>query len=377
MADLQTKSFSTLVSDQVTAVQGGSTALVDFTIGSILRAVVESFAGVVLWLQGLILQVLAMTRAATSTGADLDSFIADYGLTRIGAVAAIGTATFSRFTNTMQAIVPLGTQIQTADGSEQYLVTLDTTNAAYSAAQSGYVLGAGIGSLSVPISAVDAGSAGNAAAGAINTLGQAIAGIDTVSNVSALTNGEDAETDAAVRVRFVRYLASLSKATKSAVAYAATSVQTGIVYNLVENQNYDGSTHYGYFYVVIDDGSGAPPSGLLSNIYAAIDAVRPFTVEFGVFAPAIVTANVVLHISAAAGYTGSAVANTVQASITAYLNSIPLGIALPWSRLIQVAYDASPGVADVTSLTLNGGTSDINITANQVIKAGTVSAATV
>jgi len=42
----------------------------------------EGEAGAALWLQGLILQVLLSTRAATSSGADVDSFIADLDSTK-------------------------------------------------------------------------------------------------------------------------------------------------------------------------------------------------------------------------------------------------------------------------------------------------------
>src|SRR5574340_85330 len=169
MANITTQDFSTIVRTIVTAIQGGARTLVDLTVGSILRAVVEANAAVVLWLQGLILQLLATTRAATSNGSDLDTWVADYGLTRLPAVAATGQVSFSRFTATQQAVVPIGSTVQTGDGSQQYSVTIDTANAAYSAALGGYVLAAGVSSVSVPVAAAKAGAAGNAAIGQINT----------------------------------------------------------------------------------------------------------------------------------------------------------------------------------------------------------------
>ncbi|MGC8035647.1 baseplate J/gp47 family protein, partial [Salmonella enterica] len=69
-------------------------------------------------------------------------------------------------------------------------MTADTTNAAYDASQGGYVLANGISSVTVPIQAVTAGVAGNVTAGSINTIAQAITGIDTVTNAAGLTNGE-------------------------------------------------------------------------------------------------------------------------------------------------------------------------------------------
>lgn len=369
---LTTKDFSTLVQEMVSNVQGYASALVDLTIGSILRASLESVSAVVMWLQGLILALLATTRAATSSGTDLDTWMADFGLTRLAATYASGLVTFSRFTPTIQAVVPVGAIVQTADGSQQFTVNLDTTNPAYNASLGGYVIPAGSSSVTASVTAVTSGSAANVVAGAISTLAQAIPGVDTVSNAAAFTNGSNAETDGALRVRFVSYVQSLSKATKAAVGYAITSLQQGLTYTLTENQTRAGVYQPGYFFVVVDDGTGAPSSTLLSTVYNAIDAVRPLTITFDVFAPSVLTANVVMTIATASGYTHSAVTAIVQAALQSYINTLPLGTSLSYSRLAQVAYDASPGVTNVTGVTLNGGTSDIAATSQQVVKAGTV-----
>ncbi|AOY90393.1 hypothetical protein BKK79_00040 [Cupriavidus sp. USMAA2-4] len=214
---ISTKDFTTLVREGVTAIQGYAGALVDLTIGSILRAFVEANAAVVIWLQGLILQVLAITRAATSSGADLDSWVGDFGVTRLMATYGTGHVTFARFTPTQQAVVPLGATVQTKDGTQQYTVVADTTNPAYSGTLGGYVLPAGTASVSVPVVAVTAGAAGNAVAGAVSVISGAIPGVDTVTNPAAFANGADAEKDAALRTRFIAYIRSLSKATKAAV----------------------------------------------------------------------------------------------------------------------------------------------------------------
>lgn len=369
---LTTKDFTTLVRDQVAAIQGTAIALVDLTVGSILRAVVEANAGVVLWLQALILQLLATTRAATATGADLDSWAADYGVIRLPGSAASGLVTFARFTATQQAVIPVGSSVQTGDGSQKYTVTLDTGNAYYSATLGGYVLAAGVSSITVPVQDTAVGAAGNAQIGQINTITQALPGVDTVNNTAAFTNGADAETDAALRTRFVAFVASLSKATKGAIGYAITSIQAGLTYSLTENQNYAGASQMGYFFVVVDDGTGAPGSTLLATVSNAIDAVRPACSTFGVFAPVVETANIAMTITTAAGYTHSAVVATVTAALTNYINSLALGQSLPYSRLAQIAYDASAGVTNVTAVTLNSGTADLAATALQVIKAGTV-----
>lgn len=372
MPSMSSKSFTQLVSDMVTAVQGRATALVDFAIGSVLRSVIESVASVVVWLESLILVLLQTTRAATSIGPDLDSFVADFGLTRLPAQAATGQVTFARFTATVQAIVPVGALIQTSDGTQQFNVIADTTQPAYNASLGGYVLAPGTSSASATVQAANAGSAGNVSAGTISVIAQAIAYVDTVTNALGFTTGSDAETDAALRARFVAYIASLSKATKTAIANAILSLKTGVSETLVENYLYNGTYNPGTFYAVVDDGTGTPGSTFLASASNAIDAVRPFTVAFSVFPPVVVTANIAMTATIAAGYDPVATKATVRAAVLAYVGSLTLGQILPYTRLLQVAYDSSPGVTNITGLTINGGTSDINATAQQRILAGTV-----
>ena len=311
MATLSTQDFTTLVRNMVTAVQAGANTLINLNVGSVLRAILEAVAGVILWLQGLIIYTLTLTRAATSVGSDLDSWMADYGLIRISAVAASGQVTFSRFTNTTQAIIPVGAVVQTADGSQSFTVIADTTNSAYNATLGGFVVAASVSSLAVTVTAVNAGSQGNVGAATITSISNAISGIDTVSNAAAFANGIDAETDIALRIRFVLYLASLSKGTKTAIGSAIANVQQGIQYKLVENYDYNGTLDYGFFYAVIDDGTGYPSSTLLSTVSNAIDAVRGLTTRFAVFAPVVVTATPTMVLTTGSGYNHTTVVGQV------------------------------------------------------------------
>lgn len=353
------------------AIQAKAKVLVDFTVGSVTRAIVEATAQVVVWLEGLILFLLQTTRAATSSNADLDSWMLDYGLTRLAATSSTGQVTFSRFTPTYQAVVPVGTVIQTADGTQQFTVVADTSQSAYSASLGGYVIAAGVASANATVQAVNTGTVTNVLANTITTLTQAIQYVDTVTNAAAFTNAIDTETDTAFRARFVAYINSLSKATKAAITAAILSVKQGLVSTILENQTYAGVTQNGTFVVVVDDGSGSPPSSLLSSVSNAIDAVRPFTSTFYVYAPVVVSATVAMTITTASGYTHSTVTALVQTALLNYINTLPLGTSLTYSRLAQVAYDASPGVTNVTGVTLNGGTSDLAATQLQVIKATT------
>ncbi|MDP9055891.1 MAG: baseplate J/gp47 family protein [Pseudomonadota bacterium] len=370
---LQTQTFDQLVQTEAAAIQAGSGgALIDFSVGSILRAFAEAVAMVAMWLQGLILQLLTTTRAATASGTDLDSWMADYGVTRLPAAAAAGTVIFSRFTATQAASIPLGAKVQSADGTQQFFVVADGSQAAYNDGDEAYLIPAGVAAISATVQAMTPGLTANLAAGAISALGQSISGVDSVTNTVAFVSGAASETDAALRVRFVNYLASLAKATKSAVGNAIASLQEGLNYTLTEDFSYAGAYQPGYFYVVVDDGSGSPPAPLLALVSEGIDTVRGCGIQFGVFAPMPVTAALAVTITPANGYAWAAVAAAVKSAILTFIQALPVGASLSWSRLYQVIYAASPGVATVTGLTVNGGTSDLIVTPQQAVIPGLI-----
>lgn len=374
MASLSTMDFVSIVRNTVTAIQSLASALINLTIGSVLRAIVEANAAVILWLQGLITYVLTLTRFATSKGTDADSWGADFGFTRLPAAKASGNVTFSRFTNTAQAVIPFGALLQTTDGTQTFIVATDPTNAAYNLGLGGYVIAAGVSSLTVPVTAVNAGTQGNVLANSIASIGQGISGVDTVTNASAFVNGIDAETDAAYVARFPLFLASLSKSTKAAVTAAVKSVQQNLQLTITENADHDGTYDPGFFWVTVDDGSGAPSAGLLASVGSAIEAVRALGIRYAVFAPVVITANVSMTITSATGLTHATVVGNVGVALQNFINTLPLGVGLPYTQLASIAYDVA-GVTNVSAILLNSGTSDLTATAQNTIKCGTVTVA--
>ncbi len=367
---LQLQGFSALVSSAAAAVQGAARQLVDLTVGSTLRAVLEANAAMALWLQWLIVLVLQTTRAATSNGADLDSWMADFSLVRLPAVAAFGTVRFARFVPATAALVPVGTVVRTADGTQSFSVVADPANSAFSAAQNGFVLPVGMEAVDVGVAAMVAGSAGNIQAGAVGLITAALPGVDSVSNAAPFQGGLDQESDVALRARFQNFLSSRSRATDVAVGYAVSAIQQGLQYAIQENTMPDGSARMGSFTVTVDDGSGNPSPALLSAVTAAVEAVRPVGSSFGVLPPVISHADVTMTVSVAAGAAHGTVAAQAVAAVTAAVNALPIGAGLPWSRLAQIAYDAADAVINVTAVTLNGGTVDLAVPPTGVIKAG-------
>ena len=265
---LSFQNFTSLVQNSAAALQGACSSLVDLTVGSTLRAILEANASIALWLQWLLALLMNRQRLATSTGVDVDSFVNDYGMYRLPAVAASGSVTFARFTASSAATVAVGATVITGDGSQPFTVVANTANSYWNPAANGYIIPAGTFSAILPVVAVNAGSQGNVLAGAISLLGTALSGVDTVTNANATTGGVDPESDPSVIARFPLFIANLARATQAAVAAAIAGVQQGLTYSIAPNVATNGAYDPGNFVVTIDDGSGAPSSGLQAAVYA-------------------------------------------------------------------------------------------------------------
>lgn len=369
---ISTQTFTTYVSNAVTAVQAASRVLVDLSVGSILRAVLQATAAMTLWLQGIALQVASLTRFASSNGTDADSWGADFGFGRLLSSNANGQVTFSRFTSTNQATVGIGVLVQTADGTQQYAVVADTTQPTWNVAANAYIIPAGTASGVITVKSVNAAAAANVTAGAITIIAQSIPYIDTVSNAAPMTGGADPETDTAYHARFPQFITSVSSATPAAIKFAIKSVGSNVNFTYNENVNLDGSAHPGFFYVIADNGTGAPPPSFIAQVAAAIEATRGESITYGVFPPTILNATIAMVLITASGTVHATVVAAVVAALNAQVNALPIGATLPYNLLASIAF-AVPGVTNVTGITLNAGTTDLVPTAQQIIKLVTAS----
>jgi uncharacterized phage protein gp47/JayE len=369
---LSLKGFSQLVQDMGAALQSSASSLVDVSVGSVVRAIFEANASVVLWLQWLILQVLQTTRAATSQGPDLDSWMLDFGQRRLPASPATGIVTFSRFAANLPVSIPVGTIVKTADGSLSFSVTEDQSLSIWQPSASVYVVPSGVNSAEVPVICTAGGLVGNVLASAINVIAASLPGIDQVINVSPLSNGADAETDQAFRNRFQNYLASLSRATLTAVLNAITNVRQGLDVSIAENTAANGAAQIGFFLVILDDGTGFPSSSLLSAVASAVDSVRPIGTTFTVIPPQVQTVSVSLTATLTSASANTAGVAGIQNAVAAYLNSLAIGQGASVTRVAQNAYLAGSSVQNITAILLNDGSLDIIPSSLAVIKAGQI-----
>jgi hypothetical protein len=229
--------------------------------------------------------------------------------------------------------------VQTPGGAITYQVIADLTNPNYVALYNAYILPPRTASITVTMQAVIAGTAQNVQANQLTVPLTSIFGITGVTNTLAIVDGENAETDASYRARFVDYIDSLSKATYDAILAAVGGVQSGLKVQLFENviavnnpptsfivassSNYFA---YGNFVVLIDDGSGAPSTALCDQVFDVLFGnVRAFTVRYQVLGPDIIHPQIIIPLRL--GPNGSPEVDNpiVQAAVLSFLNSQSIG----------------------------------------------------
>lgn len=365
---LQTKTYEQFLSDIVTTWASLLYLSPNLRSGDPLLAVFQSVVlGGLIFVQSQAVRVNKLTRAATSDGPDLDSWMNDFSFPRKPAQYASGTVQFSvnRVLNSVVK-VPIGAIIQTKDATIQYQVVVDTTKTAYSPTDNAYILPANDLSIDVQVQAVEPGASQNVQVGALSQIVSTMTGINNVTNLAPIENGQDPEVDDAYRSRFKLFINSVNgKATPGGILSAALDVPGVVAAALIENQDQYGTARRGYGVVVVDDGSGAPSSTLLNTVFEAIfQAVRGFTIGFVVVGPTKVSVNIALNIriNPAAQNPSQVQLNATNAVID-YVNSLQIGEELYLENLAYVAKFSDP----VNVLSVQPGSTKINNSAADLI----------
>jgi uncharacterized phage protein gp47/JayE len=368
MSNLPYAQFDELVALSVAHARASNPNLTNFSDGDVLLELFRAGAHESQFIQSLSFLLLKQTRLSTSDGADVDSFLADYGLYRQAALAASGNVTFSRYSPIKAATIPVETLVKTEDGEQSFEVVADESHAAWNAAENGYVIQAGVAGLLVPVQAVVPGAAGNVAAGAITLISSPLTGVDVVVNTLPFTTGYNAESDAAARKRFPDYINSRSLGIPRAVGAAIANVQQGISYVLAENTLPNGSERRGFTTIYVDDGTGYPSTGLLSRVSDAVEQVRPLGAEYAVRSPDVAEASVSITPVARPGYSIQEVRQAIQTTVASYINGLGMGVPLRFLDLVAVARGAHDGIRYLEEITVNNGEGDLGGLPRQTVR---------
>lgn len=265
----------------------------DTAQGSVIDTLAQSMAALAASSERKIGQVRAAFDLRNATGAELDERLGElppYSITRHGAVNARGLVRLTFEALSSSQTIPAGSSF--GSSTNQALVYL-TTEA--------LTLNTGATSAEIAVESAQAGSAGNAGAGTIDTILSAPAFIVAATNEAPISGGLDEETDSALKRRALLYLTSLARSQPRALEHLAYTQQTAAG-RVILAALFESPDQAGYSELYIDDGTGqldsrtaagpiyqgtAGPSGV-SVVYfqsPAVSAPVLLTDESGSFAP--------------------------------------------------------------------------------------------
>lgn len=207
----------------------------------------------------------------TADGDWLERHAAIWGVARKAAAPAVGNITA---TGTNGALIPAGSTLVRSDGA-QYTTDAEAVIAG--------------GTATIAVTAVEAGQAGNAAAGSALAFESPLPGVAAGASVAAggLAGGADIESDDSLRARL---LARIQAPPHGGAAhdYVAWALE---VPGVSRAWVYPGELGLGTVtvrFVRDDDASPIPDAGEVAAVQAHIDALRPVTAQVTVVAPVAV-----------------------------------------------------------------------------------------
>ena len=177
----------------------------------------------------------------TATGQSLD-YVAKYiGITRREASKAVGTV---EFTGDDGTTIPEGFLLETADPVIEFETTESVTISG--------------GTAEADIQAVEAGIESNVSSNTITEIVNPIAGLDSVTNPSETTGGQDRETDAELRQRYEESVARGGASTIDSIRASLLELD-GVIDAIVEQNN------------TMDTVDDRPPKSIESFVYGGTD----------------------------------------------------------------------------------------------------------
>lgn len=278
--------------------------------------------------------------AQTSWGEYLTMRAAEHGIDRKDAVKAQGTVTV-----TGTGIVNAGTLFATATG-----ITFEAAKSVRIEQQG-----------DVPIIAVDAGTSGNVAAGTITKIPVTIAGISSVTNAAATTDGYNAETDEALLTRLYFHVRKpITSGNANQYEEWALSVEGVGKAKVKPLWNGNGTVKV----IIVDADYNQASTTLIKKVADYIENARPIGATVTVVTTNIKGCTVSAAVSIATGYE-SDYKDTLQTAIEKYMQEAFLENNVSLARIGKAMLD-SGAITDYDNLQLNGSSKNIMLTEEEL-----------
>ena len=278
--------------------------------------------------------------AQTSWGEYLENIAEEHGVFRRSAVRAIGTVTV-----TGTGTVSQGALFQTQDGTE------------FSATSTVKVTA----SADVPVQAVEYGSKGNVATGAITIIPMSIPGITRVTNAKATYDGFDEETDEELRERLLfKVRMPATSGNMNDYIEWGTSVEGVGHITVVPLWNGNGTVK-----LLVTDSNGQPASPeLLARVTEKVESMHPIGATVSVIAPSVLGLTVALTPTKGGGD-----AAAIKKVLNAYfLSRQYTEKKVSYAKVGQLIIENADTtqVEDYDNLTINGATANIGVDTDQI-----------
>lgn len=269
---------------------------------------------------------------------DLDELVVQNGVTRDTGSKATGTVTVT--VNTTSTTVPKGTEFATEPDLDGDYYSFETTEDATPSSGT---------TVDVTVEAVDVGSEFNVGSGTVTYMPSPPPGIQSVTNDSAFSGGEDAETNDELRERAKSALAEKSEGgTVDGIVGGLVNRHEDVQQNDVEViQFFDPSTPddkqdspYGDVYV--DSAAGD------TELQNDIDELKPAAIRHYLERPAEFDVNVTATVETS----GTIDTTVVEDEITEYFASLGIGDDAYRDRIIQRIMNADGDIDNIASLTI-------------------------
>mgnify|MGYP005774844781 FL=1 len=296
--------------------------------------------------------LLAAAVPSPESGPWLDKFGDMFGVSRTPAATAHVTVTFTGDDGTT---IPAGTVVVSTGGlrfaTEWEAVITD-------------------GSAEVSAAAEEAGASYNVAAGTLTRLSVSLGGVNGVTNAAPGEGGADAESDASYYERIHTFL-SEPVASGNVNHYKQWARSVSGVGNAAVIPLWDGN---GTVKVVVASEDNEPVDEAIVTAAAQyIESVRPIGADVTVVSATALTVNIAATCTLEGGVLASAVQAELESRVAQMFLEMEMGAAEPvrYNR-VMVALLSCDGVVDCSALTLNGGTTNLAVTVEQVPALGTV-----
>lgn len=225
-------------------------------------------------------------------------------------------------------------------------------------------LEAGETSVDIRARALEAGSAGNVAAGTILQMAVAPVGVSRCTNPAAFTGGTDREDDETLRARVLETYRRLPNGANAAFyQQGALSFDEVAAAAVIPRPRGVGSVD-----VVVSTAAGAPSAELLEELEDYFEARREIAVDVQVRAPEMETVDVAVQVAAEEGQDAQAVQDAVEAALRGWFDGRRLGQSVLRAALGELVFQ----VEGVANYALTAPAADVAVEVDVLPRLGTL-----